>query len=38
VRNNPPHEVNCVVEIPVRDLDSKADRVVVVRTIWEIAG
>jgi hypothetical protein len=37
VRNNPPHGVNCVVEIPVRGLDSKAARVVVVRTIWGVA-
>jgi len=34
VRENPPHGVNCAVDVPVRGIGAKADRVITVRTIW----
>jgi hypothetical protein len=34
VRENPPHGVNCAVDVPVRGIGAKADRVLTVRTIW----
>ena len=38
VRDNPPYGVNCVVEVPVRGLGKKSDRVVNVRTAWALAA
>ena len=38
VRDNPPHGVNCVVDIQVRGIGAKADRVVTVRTVWIISA
>jgi hypothetical protein len=38
IRNNQPHGLNCVVEVPIRGLGDKDVRVVPVRTIWEITG
>ncbi len=34
VRDNPPHGVNCAVDIQVRGIGAKAYRVVTVRTAW----
>jgi hypothetical protein len=34
VAENPPHGVNCAVDIPVRGIGARADRVATVRTIW----
>jgi hypothetical protein len=34
VRENPPHGVNCAVDVPVRGIGAKADRMITVRTIW----
>ena len=34
VRENPPYGVNCAVDVPVRGIGAKADRVITVRTIW----
>ena len=34
VRDNPPYGISCVVEVPVRGLSEKNDRVVDVRTAW----
>jgi uncharacterized protein DUF6883 len=36
VRRNPPHGINCVVDLPVRGLGVKRGRTIVVRTVWEI--
>jgi hypothetical protein len=36
IRDNAPYGVNCVVDIPVPGIGAKADRLVEVRTIWEI--
>jgi hypothetical protein len=38
VQDNPPHGVNYVVNIQVRGIGAKADRVVTVRTVWIIAS
>jgi hypothetical protein len=37
IRDNPPYGVNCVVDIQVRGIGAKADRVVTVRTVWIIS-
>jgi hypothetical protein len=37
IRDNPPHGVNCVVDIQVRGIGAKADRVAPVRTVWIIS-
>ena len=34
VRENPPHGINCVVDIQVRGIGAKTDRVVTIRTVW----
>jgi len=34
VRENPPYGVKCVVDIQVRGIGAKADRVATVRTVW----
>jgi hypothetical protein len=36
IRSNSPYGVNCVVAVPVRGVGEKNERVVSVRTIWEI--
>lgn len=36
IRDNAPHGVNCVVDIPVPGIGAKANRLIEVRTIWEI--
>jgi hypothetical protein len=36
VRENLPYGFSCVVNVPVRGLGSKADRIINVRTAWEI--
>lgn len=38
VRDNPPHGVNCAVDIQVQGIGAKADRVVTVRTAWIIGA
>ena len=38
VRDNAPHGVNCVIDVPVRGLGDKEDRLVNVRTVWELTG
>jgi hypothetical protein len=38
VRDNPPHGINCVVDFQLRGLRDKSDRVVEVRTAWELTG
>jgi hypothetical protein len=38
VRDNPPHGVNCVVDIQVRGIGAKARRVITIRTIWIIGA
>jgi hypothetical protein len=38
IRDNPPHGVNYVVNIQVRGIGAKADRVANVRTAWIIAS
>jgi hypothetical protein len=38
VRDNPPYGVNCVVDFELRGLRDKSDRVVEVRTAWELTG
>ncbi len=38
VRDNPPHGVNCIVDIQVGGIGAKADRVVTVRTGWIISA
>jgi hypothetical protein len=35
VRDNPPYGVNYVVNMPIRGIGAKADRVINVRTVWE---
>jgi hypothetical protein len=37
VRDNSPYGVNYVVDIQVRGIGAKADRVVTIRTIWIIS-
>jgi hypothetical protein len=37
VRDNPPHGINCVVDIPVRGIHAASERVIDVRTAWLIA-
>ncbi len=34
VRDNAPHGVNCVVDMPIAGIGAKADRVATVRTVW----
>lgn len=36
VRDNTPHGFNCVVELPVRGVGDKRERVINVRTVWEL--
>jgi hypothetical protein len=36
-RPNPPHGINYVVDIQVRGIGAKADRVITVRTVWIIS-
>jgi hypothetical protein len=38
VRDNTPWGLKCVVDVPVPGLGEKSDRVVNVRTVWEIAS
>jgi hypothetical protein len=38
VRDNPPHGTNCVVEVPVHGVRDKRERIVNVRTVWELTG
>ena len=38
VRDNAPYGVNCVVDVPVRGLGDKEDRLVDVRTVWELTS
>jgi hypothetical protein len=38
IRQNPPYGINCVVEIPVRGIGAKSDRIATVRTVWVIAN
>jgi hypothetical protein len=38
MRDNPPWGMKCVVDVPVYGLREKRERVVNVRTFWEIAG
>jgi hypothetical protein len=37
VSDNPPYGVNCVVDMPIHGIRDKSDRVLTVRTVWEIA-
>ncbi len=37
VRENPPHGIGCVVDLQVRGLHDKRNRVVRVRTVWLLA-
>jgi hypothetical protein len=37
ISDNAPHGINCVVDIPIHGLREKRDRVLTVRTVWEIA-
>jgi filamentous hemagglutinin len=37
IRQNRPFGVNCVIDIPVRGIGAKIERVAAVRTIWELA-
>jgi hypothetical protein len=34
VRDNTPYGVKCTVDMPIRGIGAKADRVVNVRTVW----
>ncbi len=36
VRDNAPYGFNCVVDLPIRGLRTKSDRIVEVRTVWQI--
>ena len=36
IRDNAPYGVNCVVDIPVPGIGANADRLIKVRTVWEI--
>jgi uncharacterized protein len=36
IRDNAPYGVNCVVDIPVPGIGAKANRLIEVRTIWEV--
>jgi hypothetical protein len=38
IRSNPPYGTNCVVEFPLRGVGRYSERVVPIRTIWEIAA
>ena len=38
VRDNPPHGINCVVDIRVRGIGAKAHRITTVRTVWIISA
>jgi filamentous hemagglutinin len=37
VRDRPPHGIRCVVDIPVRGVRSKSERIANVRTAWLVA-
>jgi hypothetical protein len=37
ISDNPPHGVNCVLDMPIHGLRDKRDRVLTARTVWEIA-
>ncbi|MFI5005664.1 MAG: DUF6883 domain-containing protein [Solirubrobacterales bacterium] len=37
VRENPPWGVNCVIDMPIRGIGAKADRVANVRTAWIVS-
>lgn len=37
IRDSPPYGVKCTVDMPIRGIGVKADRVVRVRSAWEIA-
>ena len=37
VSDNTPYGVNCVIDMPIHGLREKSDRVLAVRTVWEIA-
>jgi hypothetical protein len=34
IRENPPYGVNCVVDMPISGIGTKADRIANVRTVW----
>jgi hypothetical protein len=36
IRDNAPYGVNCVVDIPIRGLRAKANRVLTVLSVWQI--
>jgi hypothetical protein len=38
IRDNQPHGINYVVDIQVRGIGEKADRVITVRTVWIISA
>lgn len=38
VRLNPPHGVNCVVDLPLRGLGDKRRRMVILRTAWILSN
>jgi uncharacterized protein len=35
VRDNAPYGIKCAVDIPVRGIGAKADRVITIRTVWQ---
>jgi hypothetical protein len=35
-RDNASHGVNCVVDVPIRGIADKQERIVSVRTVWEL--
>jgi hypothetical protein len=37
VRDNPPYGVNCVVDVPIQGTGAHRQRVVSVRTVWQLA-
>jgi hypothetical protein len=37
IREKPPHGTHCVVELPIRGLGAHSQRVVNVRTVWQLA-
>lgn len=38
IRENAPHGVNCVVDVPVPGMGEKHEQIVNVRTVWELAN
>lgn len=38
IRDNSPHGTNCVVDVPVHSVGEKRERIVNVRTVWELTG